>query len=179
MTKRIVLGISICAVLAVALVVVHSPVVKASGGSFCFAPCSIPPVSTCAGGGTNPLPGGGTYQPVEPAQGNRAYYYIPHVANCAIFVNNLTGSLVGTNPSGIEVTTFGAWASTDTSCNPANNINPLWVARTGISSGAPAQYMKSATGTVLFLSGNTGICVGFDATSADIWQGVNLVYGYF
>lgn len=179
--KRIAVAVLMLAVIAaVGLSLRPQQTVKASGGSVgCFAPCYITPPATCQAGGTNPLPGTAS-KAIEQPQGTRTYFYVPPVSNCYIFVGNLAGSVVGNNPSGIEAVTFGAWESTDSSCQSVNLSVPMWTYRMGITSSTPNAIANAPTGNnLVWISNVGGVCVGFDGIASDTWQSVNAVYGYF
>ena len=186
MTKlsRIILGISICAVLGIALTLIPVPrTVHAQSGSIgCRVGFCVPPtVSPCAGGGTPPFSGSFGYA-YGPAQGTRAMLRFNSVPGCSFFVTNINGSIVTNTPTSNEVTTLGVWQSSDTNC--------------GSASLGPSSYFNRVLGTNLYqlsdkveapagvsasvpyLAAAPYVCVGYYNGNADWWESIDFGYGY-
>ena len=182
--KRIVLGISICAVLAIALTLIPVPgTVHAQSGSItCRVGFCAPPVaSPCgSGGGTPPFSGSFGYA-YGPAQGTRAMLKFPLVAGCNLFVTNINGSVVTNNPTGNDVATVGVWQTNDQNCAVGNLINSYYVRVLGTNLYQLSDRFEAPAGvqaSVPYNASAAWACIGFRDIPSDWWETINFGYGY-
>jgi hypothetical protein len=174
MTKRIVLGISICAVVLLAGLVlrpVHATTTLCIGPGPCVVPVSPP--STCIDGGA---PGTPFSEAIYTATaGQKAVLQITPSPNCQLVVSSIEAALVG-SVSTTEIANFVIWQTNDASCG--NPDGTVWFAEDmAIGPSFPADHLTiGGTGAIVVSNSNQNVCIGFPFGLSNAYETFNATF---